>query len=99
MIHQPEVGTSLLQGMSYCFYEVMDHRTGPGEEFHATTGASEDLGTKTHADGQYHVLWHADDRVSIFNKYTYNQEYAFTGETEANTMTAATTDNRKTYCI
>ena len=60
LIHQPEVGTSLLQGMSYCFYEVMDHRTGPGEEFHATTGASEDLGTKTHADGQYHVLWHAD---------------------------------------
>ena len=28
LIHQPEVETSLLQGMSYCFYEVMDHRTG-----------------------------------------------------------------------
>lgn len=25
LIHQPEVETSLLQGMSYCFYEVMDN--------------------------------------------------------------------------
>ncbi len=54
------------------------------EEFFATTEAAEDPGTKTLADDQYHVLWHADDRVSIFNKYTYNQEYAFTGETGAN---------------
>ena len=30
------------------------------------------------------VLWHADDRVSIFNKYTYNQQYRFTGNTGAN---------------
>ena len=25
LVHQPEVETSLLQGMSYCFYEVMDN--------------------------------------------------------------------------
>ena len=25
LIHQPEIETSLLQGMSYCFYEVMDN--------------------------------------------------------------------------
>ena len=25
LIHQPEVETSLLQAMSYCFYEVMDN--------------------------------------------------------------------------
>lgn len=25
LIHQPEVETSLLQGMSYCFYEIMDN--------------------------------------------------------------------------
>ena len=25
LVHQPEVETSLLQGMSYCFYEIMDN--------------------------------------------------------------------------
>ena len=54
------------------------------EVFYATTESAVDPDTKTYTDDQFHVLWHADDRVSIFNKYTYNQEYAFTGETGAN---------------
>lgn len=40
--------------------------------------------TKVFVDEDLMVLWHADDRVSIFNKYTYNQEYRFTGKTGAN---------------
>lgn len=36
--------------------------------------------TKVYADNTLHVLWNADDRISIFNKYTVNQEYQFTGE-------------------
>jgi hypothetical protein len=47
------------------------------EEFYATI---EDASTKVFADEKLRVLWNADDRVSIFNKYTYNQEYRFTGE-------------------
>ena len=51
------------------------------EEFFATI---EDASTRVFVDDDLMVLWHADDRVSIFNKYTYNQEYRFTGQTGAN---------------
>ena len=40
--------------------------------------------SKAYADEQLRVLWHADDRISVFGKYTYNQEYAFAGETGDN---------------
>ena len=36
--------------------------------------------TKVYADENMKVLWNADDRISIFNKSTYNYQYAFTGE-------------------
>lgn len=36
--------------------------------------------TKVYADNTLHVLWNADDRISIFNKSTVNQEYQFLGE-------------------
>ena len=55
------------------------------EEFYATIEQpSETTDTKTYADDQFRVLWHADDRITIFNKYTYNQQYAFLGETGDN---------------
>ena len=55
------------------------------EEFYATIEQpSETTDTKTYADDQFRVLWHADDRITIFNKYTYNQQYAFQGETGDN---------------
>lgn len=44
----------------------------------------ENTDTKVFADDLLRVLWDADDRVSIFNKYTYNQEYRFDGETGDN---------------
>ena len=47
------------------------------EEFFATI---EDASTRVFVDDKLRVLWNADDRVSIFNKYTYNQEYRFAGE-------------------
>ena len=40
--------------------------------------------TKVYADENLHVLWNADDRISIFNQSTYNREYSFDGETGAN---------------
>lgn len=43
-----------------------------------------DVETKVYVDDDLMVLWHADDRVSIFNKYTFNQEYRFTGKTGDN---------------
>jgi len=43
-----------------------------------------DSETKVFADNKLRVLWDADDRVSIFDRYTFNQEYAFAGETGDN---------------
>lgn len=42
-------------------------------------------GTRVYANENLHLRWTADDRVSIFDKRTYNQEYKFTGETGDNT--------------
>ncbi len=54
------------------------------EEFYATIEQPSETETKTYADDLFRVLWHADDRITIFNKYTYNQQYAFLGETGDN---------------
>lgn len=40
--------------------------------------------SRAYADEQLRVLWHADDRISVFGKYTYNQEYVFAGATGDN---------------
>ena len=36
--------------------------------------------TRVYADDQLRVLWNADDRVSIFNRTTYNRQYRFDGQ-------------------
>ena len=41
-------------------------------------------GTRVYANDNLYLRWTADDRVSIFNKYTYNQQYKFLGETGDN---------------
>ena len=48
--------------------------------FYATIDEQSDADTKVYADSQLRVLWNEDDRVTIFNKNTYNQQYRFTGE-------------------
>lgn len=37
--------------------------------------------TKTYADEQHLVVWHNDDRVSVFEKKEYWEEYKYTGRT------------------
>ena len=32
--------------------------------------------TKVYLDENYKVLWHADDRISVFNKDTYKKKYS-----------------------
>ena len=44
----------------------------------------EQADTKVFADENLMVLWHHDDRISIFEKYTYNKEFQFVGATGAN---------------
>ena len=55
-----------------------------GELFYASLEQPVDAETKVYADENLMVLWHSDDRVSIFDRYTYNREYRFTGETGDN---------------
>ncbi len=54
------------------------------ELFFATFEQPTETGTKVYANENLLLRWHADDRVSIFNKLTYNQQYRFTGETGDN---------------
>ena len=44
----------------------------------------DDSSTKVYADENLKVRWDADDRISIFNKNTYNNQFRFLGETGAN---------------
>ena len=39
-----------------------------------------DLNTKVFADSQLRVLWNEDDRITLFNKYSYGFEYYFKGD-------------------
>ena len=55
-----------------------------GTAFWAELEDASDSQTKVYADDKLRVLWDADDRVTIFNKYTYNQEYRFAGRTGDN---------------
>ena len=68
-----------------------DARQGkvPGDHAHLFYATVEgpvnaDSPTKVFADQDMRVLWNADDRISIFDKMCYNQEYAFLGQTGDN---------------
>ena len=70
-----------------CAVNEADHSTpafNDGEEFYATI---EGATTKAYVDDQLRVLWNADDRVSIFNRTTYNRQYRFDGRDGANSGT------------
>lgn len=53
-------------------------------KFFATFEQPDEADTKVYANQDLCLRWDADDRVSIFNKNTYNQQYRFLGETGAN---------------
>ncbi len=59
-------------------------------EFYASI---EGESSRAYVDERLLVLWNADDRVSIFNKTTFNQEYAFTGDDGDNSGTFAKVPN------
>lgn len=52
----------------------------PGKVYYATIEDEPGNATRTLADEQLHVLWHADDRVTLFENLTYGKEYRFAGE-------------------
>ncbi len=64
-----------------CEKEADSPELNNGEMFYA---AIEKVDAKVFADDQLRVLWHQNDLVSIFNKYTYNKPYKFNGNTGDN---------------
>ena len=42
--------------------------------FYASIEDASEPDTRVYVDESLRLLWHADDRVSIFNKYTFNQQ-------------------------
>ena len=77
------VGLLSLIVVSCSFEEMMvleDNRDSSATEFYATIDEQSYADTKVYADDQLRVLWNEDDRITIFNKNTYNQQYRFSGE-------------------
>ena len=52
--------------------------------YYASFEQPTDEGTRVYANEELLLRWTADDRVSIFGKNTYNQQYKFLGETGDN---------------
>lgn len=48
------------------------------------TTSFENCNTRTYINERYQLRWNADDRITIFNGNTLNQQYKFTGETGDN---------------
>ena len=61
--------------------------------FYASFEQPADIDTKVYATEDLYLRWNADDRITIFNKYTYNQEYRFNGETGDNSGSFKKIDN------
>ena len=72
--------------LAACSTQEMDIQTPVREEpiFYASFEQPVDEGTRVYATEDLLLRWTADDRVSIFNKNTYNQQYKFAGATGDN---------------
>lgn len=72
--------------LASCSNKEIDFQTPVQDDvvFHASFEQPSDIDTKVYANEDLLLRWTAEDRVSIFNKLTYNQEYKFTGQTGDN---------------
>ena len=80
------LAAGLAYGATACSVQEPDSQEArPSDgQFFARIEASSEQETRVYADDKLRILWDEDDRVSIFNKYTHNQEYRFTGKTGDN---------------
>ncbi len=60
-----------------CSTKEMEFQTPVQEDvvFYASFEQPSDINTRVYANEDLLLRWTAEDRVSIFNKNTYNQEY------------------------
>ena len=77
LIHQPEVETSLLQAMSYCFYEVMDNVL-------IHSGKTVGIVITNYSEEQHLIqILVADDGMGIQASLAQNNEYSSITEPQA----------------
>ncbi len=77
LIHQPEVETSLLQAMSYCFYEVMDNVL-------IHSGKTVGIVITNYSEDQHLIqILVADDGMGIQASLAQNSEYSSITEPQA----------------
>lgn len=69
-----------------CSIQEEDYATPQQDDviYFASFEQPTEAGTKVYANEDLLLRWTADDRVSIFGKNTYNQQYEFLGETGDN---------------
>lgn len=69
-----------------CSTQEKDFQTPVQEDviYYASFERPNEEGTRVYANEDLLLRWTADDRVSIFGKNTYNQQYKFLGETGDN---------------
>lgn len=80
------VFASAITLLAACSTKEIDFQTPVQDDvvFYASFEQPGDEGTRVYANEDLLLRWTADDRVSIFNKNTYNQQYKFTGTTGDN---------------
>ena len=70
-----------------CSVHELDTKDSPileDDVFYASLESYSDSDTRVYVDESIKILWDADDRITIFNENTLNQQYRFTGNTGAN---------------
>ena len=69
-----------------CSIQKEDIKTPQQDDviYYASFEQPAEEGTRVYANEDLFLRWTADDRVSIFGKNTYNQQYKFLGETGDN---------------
>ena len=72
--------------LASCSTQEKDSQTPQQEDviYYASFEQPAEDGTRVYANEDLLLRWTADDRVSIFGKNTYNQQYKFLGETGDN---------------
>ena len=71
------LGLLPLAALSCSVNEISNPEPTDHSEFYATIDEQPGADTKVYADENLRILWNHDDRISIFNKNTYNRQFYF----------------------
>ena len=75
------IAAALVASCSVQEKEFETVKLGSGKVFASFEQPAVEEGTRVYVNEDLYLRWNADDRISLFNKSTVNQEFVFTGET------------------